>query len=283
MTTMLRKLGAPTRELDELTNASMPVRPLVGVVEPTVLIDDRERLAVPGWDLTAVWTPGHSPGHLCFWEDRHRLMLTGDCVLPRITPNVNLNPQTEPDPLGDYLDSLEKLAAFDAVEALPAHEWRFVGHRERLREIRAHHEHRFEEVIAAVRAGYDTAWEVAPRMEWSRPWDQTDGFMRRSAIGEAYAHLARVEQAWRARGDRRRAVTLAAPRGLNRYLRFLRFPKRRFGVENSCRMSGAAELTMSSAASSSAATSSPSGSTSGFAYPSDSEPTCHPASNIRRS
>jgi hypothetical protein len=26
-------------------------------------------------------------------------------------------------------------------------------------------------------------------MDWSRPWDQIDGFMRRSAIGEAYAHL----------------------------------------------------------------------------------------------
>ena len=54
-------------------------------------------------------------------------MLTGDCVLPRITPNVNLNPQTEPDPLGDYLRSLERLAAYDAAEALPAHEWRYVG------------------------------------------------------------------------------------------------------------------------------------------------------------
>ena len=44
-------------------------------------------------------------------------------------------------------------------------------------------------MIDAVRDGYDTAWEVAPRMDWSRPWDQIDGFMRRSAIGEAYAHL----------------------------------------------------------------------------------------------
>ena len=43
-----------------------------------------------------------------------------------------------------------------------------------------------------MRAGYDTAWEVAPRMDWSRPWDQIDGFMRRSAIGEAYARPARA-------------------------------------------------------------------------------------------
>jgi glyoxylase-like metal-dependent hydrolase (beta-lactamase superfamily II) len=117
---MLRKLGAPASELEELTNASMPVRPLVEFVDPTVLMDDGDKPQIPGWDVTAIWTPGHSPGHLCFWEAGNRLMLTGDCVLPRITPNVNLNPQTEPDPLGDYLNSLEKLAAYDAVEALPA-------------------------------------------------------------------------------------------------------------------------------------------------------------------
>jgi len=186
---MLRKLGAPTSELEELRNASMPVRPFVDFVEPNVLMEDGHRPDMPGWDVTAIWTPGHSPGHLCFWEATNRLMLTGDCVLPRITPNINLNPQTEPDPLGDYLQSLDKLAAYDAEEALPAHEWRYVGHRARLLEIRAHHEQRFTEVLDAVRAGYDTAWEVAPRMDWSRPWDQIDGFMRRSAIGEAYAHL----------------------------------------------------------------------------------------------
>jgi glyoxylase-like metal-dependent hydrolase (beta-lactamase superfamily II) len=189
MGTMLRQVGAPPEELETLQTASMPVRPLVEFVTPDVLIEDGDRPEIPGWDLTALWTPGHSPGHLCFWESRHRLMLTGDCVLPRITPNINLNPQTEPNPLGDYLKSLERLADYDADEALPAHEWRYVGHRARLLEIRAHHEHRFLEVIAAIRAGYHTAWDVAPHMDWSRPWDQIDGFMRRSAIGEAYAHL----------------------------------------------------------------------------------------------
>src|SRR5205823_8482443 len=107
--------------LEALRNASMPARPFVDFVEPNVLMEDGDRPDMPGWDLTAVWTPGHSPGHLCFWEATHRRILTGDCVLPRITPNVNLNPQTGPDPLGDYLRSLDRLATFDAVGALPAH------------------------------------------------------------------------------------------------------------------------------------------------------------------
>ena len=65
---MLRQLGAPAGELEELRNASMPARPFVDFVEPDVLLEDGDKPDMPGWDLTAVWTPGHSPGHLCFWE-----------------------------------------------------------------------------------------------------------------------------------------------------------------------------------------------------------------------
>ena len=73
---MLRRIGAPPEELASLQNASMPVRPFVDAVRPDVLFEDGDRPQVPGWDLSAIWTPGHSPGHLCFWEPRHRLMLS---------------------------------------------------------------------------------------------------------------------------------------------------------------------------------------------------------------
>ena len=46
----------------------MPARPFVDFVEPDVLMEDGDKPDMPGWDLTALWTPGHSPGHLCFWE-----------------------------------------------------------------------------------------------------------------------------------------------------------------------------------------------------------------------
>ena len=47
----------------------------------------------------------------------------------------------------------------------------------------------FEEAIAAIHAGDNTAYAVAERMSWSRSWDRIDGFMRRAAVGEALAHL----------------------------------------------------------------------------------------------
>src|SRR5437879_5495214 len=120
-------------------------------------------------------------------------MLSGDHVLPRITPNIPFHPQASADPLGDFLRSLERLEAYDADEVLPAHEHRFVGLDARLTELRAHHEHRFAEVVNAINEGVTTAWDIAARMRWSRPWDRIEGFMRRAAVGEAMAHLRALE------------------------------------------------------------------------------------------
>ena len=207
----LRKLGAPASEIEDLRNASMPARQFVEFAKPDVLLEDGDKPDMPGWDLTAVWTPGHSPGHLCFWEPANQLMLTGDCVLPRITPNVNLNPQTGDDPLGDYLRSLERLGTYDG-EGLPAHEWRFASLRERHARVAGApraaipRSHRTRSATAHAPRG-----RSRPAWTWSRPWDQLDRFTRRSAIGEALAHLRTLEvQRRRARGLRRTVALGAA-------------------------------------------------------------------------
>lgn len=189
----MRAMGAPPGELDAMERALAMFGPPADVALPDVLIDDGERPDVPGWDLSAVWTPGHTPGHLCFWEPRHRLLLTGDHVLPRITPNVSVNPQTDGDPLGDFLRSLDRLDDYQPDEVLPAHEHRFDGLHARLDELRRHHDERFREVLVAIRHGNTTAWDIASHMSWSRTWDEIDGFMRRAAVGEALAHLRALE------------------------------------------------------------------------------------------
>lgn len=191
--TMLRRMGAPPDELAGMHNASMPVLPFVSMGRPDVLFEDGDKPEVPGWDLSAIWTPGHSPGHLCFWEPANRLLLTGDHVLPRITPNIPFHPQAGADPLGDFLHSLHRLEGYDSDEVLPAHEHRFVGLDGRLSELVAHHEQRFAEVVEAIRDGTTTAWDIAARMRWSRQWDRIEGFMRRAAVGEAMAHLRALE------------------------------------------------------------------------------------------
>jgi glyoxylase-like metal-dependent hydrolase (beta-lactamase superfamily II) len=191
--TALRRMGAPPAELESLQNAAMPLRPLVDPVSPDMLLEDGARPEVPGWDFHAIWTPGHSPGHLCFWEAGRQLMLSGDHVLPRITPNIPYHPQAGTNPLGDYLNSLDKLEPYEVDEVLPAHEHRFPDLKKRLAELRGHHRERFDEVLAIISEQPRSAWEIASRIRWSRPWDEIAGFMRRAAVGEAMSHLRVLE------------------------------------------------------------------------------------------
>lgn len=194
MGAMLRRDGAPPEEIATLQSASMPVRPWVAAVTPDVLVEDGDKPEIPGWDVTAIWTPGHSPGHICLYEASNRLMLTGDHVLPRITPNISFHPQAGPDPLGDFLASLDKVAAYDTDEALPAHEHRFFDLPGRVTELKGHHQARFDEVITGIQSGSVTAWDIASHLTWSRPWDQIQGWMRRAAAGETLAHLRYLQK-----------------------------------------------------------------------------------------
>ena len=64
-----------------------------------------------------------------------------------------------------------------------------------VRQLQDHHRARLDEVVAVVAAADGcTTFEVAERLTWSRPWEQSQGLVRRSAIGETYAHLLHLER-----------------------------------------------------------------------------------------
>ncbi|HEX3980830.1 MAG TPA: MBL fold metallo-hydrolase, partial [Acidimicrobiales bacterium] len=139
MRELLEFCGVPAATLPDLNMASMMIRDQVALAEPDVLFEDGKDVEVPGWDMRTVWTPGHSPGHVCFYSEAHRLLLSGDHVLPRITPNIGVHTQQIPNPLGDFLESLLKVHNLDVEEVLPAHEYRFSNLRGRVDDIISHH------------------------------------------------------------------------------------------------------------------------------------------------
>jgi glyoxylase-like metal-dependent hydrolase (beta-lactamase superfamily II) len=157
---------------------------------PDRLLEDGEHADFPGWRMRAVHTPGHTPGHLCFAEQRTGLFFSGDHVLPRISPNISSTHNGTADPLRDYLDSLAAVGGEEPVEVLPAHEWRFRGLGSRAAELTAHHEHRLAELLDAIRCNPgSTPWQLAAHLTWSRPWDQYERRMRIFAVTETDAHL----------------------------------------------------------------------------------------------
>jgi len=157
---------------------------------PDRLLEDGEHADFPGWRMRAIHTPGHTPGHLCFAEERTELFFSGDHVLPRISPNISTTHDGTPNPLGDYLRSLRAVSATEPAEVLPAHEWRFRGLADRTGQLHEHHEHRLTELLDAIRAHPgSTPWQLAAHLTWSRPWDQYERRMRIFAVTETDAHL----------------------------------------------------------------------------------------------
>jgi glyoxylase-like metal-dependent hydrolase (beta-lactamase superfamily II) len=183
-------LGADPEEARADAADPEAMEPFLRMAAPDRLLDDGDLADLPGWQLRALHTPGHTPGHLCFTEERTGLLFSGDHVLPRISPNISTTVDGAEDPLRSYLSSLRAVRDLAPSEVLPAHEWRFEGLAARVDELRAHHEHRLDELLHALREHPgSTPWQLAAHLTWSRPWSDYQRRMRIFAVTETDAHL----------------------------------------------------------------------------------------------
>lgn len=185
---MLRRAGAKN---DDIVVENTMIPPAV----PDRELRDGDLIDLPGRKLRAIWTPGHTPGHICLQLDDR--LFTGDHVLPGITPHIGIYPydRDDVDPLGDFLDSLDRVRELGPLDALPAHEWIFPDVGARAAAIREHHEHKLVRLaeLLAVQTAPLTIWEIAAMMTWNRPWDDLSPMLRGMAAGEAAAHLRTLE------------------------------------------------------------------------------------------
>jgi len=99
---------------------------------------DRETITIGDRYWQVIIGSGHSPEHATLHCPALKVLIAGDQVLPRITPNVSVFP-TEPqgDPLNEWLHSSARLREIlpDDLLVLPAHETPFYGLHVRLNQI----------------------------------------------------------------------------------------------------------------------------------------------------
>ena len=203
MVRQLTRAGFPAADIDSF-RSSPHLFPAPAA--PDTALSDGERVNVPGLDLRAVWTPGHTPGHLCLHLADRELLFTGDHVLPRITPHVGQFPldSAEGDPLGDFLSSQTRVGGLpeaDRLLCLPSHETRFTDLPARAREISEHHRERLNLMARLLDEGPATLWEITSRLEWRRPWERMRIAARHMAAAETAAHLRTLEERGRIKRD----------------------------------------------------------------------------------
>ncbi len=117
---------------------------------PSVRLDDAGTIRLAGRDWVALHTPGHTEDHLCLFDPTDGVMLSGDHVLPTITPHIGgFGPY--PDPLACFFDSLDKVAVHgpDTSICLPAHGHPFTNLAVRVDAIKRHHRERLDTLRSA--------------------------------------------------------------------------------------------------------------------------------------
>jgi glyoxylase-like metal-dependent hydrolase (beta-lactamase superfamily II) len=150
---------------------------------PTRRVDEAEVVALGEREWVSLHTPGHTADHLCLYDPVGGIVLSGDHVLPTITPHISgLTPGD--DPLDEFFQSLDKVAKLDGVTlALPAHGNPFEDLAGRTVAIRQHHEDRLDTLrTAAAELGSGTVEDLMQRLFQPRSWGQM-------AESETYAHL----------------------------------------------------------------------------------------------
>ena len=155
-------------------------------------VSDGQIFSYGGHRFQAIWTPGHTPGHMILWEEETGICILGDHVLFDITPNVT-RWHGVTDSLGDYLHALEQVRTLPVPLPLPAHRAVHAPFQDRCDALIAHHGRRCREVLRILRDGGSmTAWDIAAGMTWrirARNWSEFPTPQKWFAVGEAMAHL----------------------------------------------------------------------------------------------
>ena len=153
------------------------------------LIEAGMQLEIGTRHFELMHTPGHSDGHLVLYCAAERLMLCGDAVLTKITPNVGLWSWGEANPLAHFLRSLNMLARVEVDLALPGHGPLIRNFAQRLGELAAHHEERLELIKQCAGTGID-AYSICTRVF---PVQELSSHQIRFAMAETLAHLVYLE------------------------------------------------------------------------------------------
>ena len=155
------------------------------------LVGEGDVINVGEYSFRCVETPGHTRGHLCLYEPRKKILISGDHILNDITPNISLW-SDQWNPLQEYLSSLDKVGRLEVELVLPGHREPFSDCRGRIRELKYHHRTRAEEVLSILQTGALDAYRVASLMSWDLTYDSWEQFpapQKWFATGEALSHL----------------------------------------------------------------------------------------------
>jgi glyoxylase-like metal-dependent hydrolase (beta-lactamase superfamily II) len=185
--------GVPHSRRDELTRIIEERFSKAQITADRLVEGGTELLLGDGLRLEVIWTPGHTYGSICLRDPERKLLFTGDHVLPLLNPGLGLGGPTPSNPISDYLDALDRVAAYDDHQVCPGHGYRFFGLRARCETLSAHHARRTAEVARVLdRLDRPSVWQVASELYWSLGWENLSHYLLDSALAQVEMHIDRL-------------------------------------------------------------------------------------------
>ena len=167
------------------------------------ILKEGDTISIGDYLFKCIETPGHTKGHMCLYEPGKKLFIAGDHILIDITPNISLWSDDE-NPLNEYLVSLDKVYNLDVKLVLPGHRSTFTNYKERIQELKHHHQIRADEALSILQKGSKNAFQVASQMSWDLTYESWDLFpvaQKWFATGETIAHLKYLEEEGKAQRE----------------------------------------------------------------------------------
>jgi glyoxylase-like metal-dependent hydrolase (beta-lactamase superfamily II) len=174
--------GVPEAVTGELLGQGAFFRPFVRTVSDPEPVEAGTFLH--GWELVAA--PGHADGQLTLLRDG--VLIAADHLLDRISPAIGLWPESRPDPLGDYLDSLRRTIELAPTVAYGGHGESMANPVIRAQELIEHHAERLRETAGALGPEQRTGYEVS----FPLFGESLEPAARRFAVAETLSHLERL-------------------------------------------------------------------------------------------
>ena len=188
-----RKYGFPEELLDDAIkrHPGYQFAPKKSIKGKIIFANNGDILKIGLRQLKIIKTPGHTKGHICLYDEANKLLFSGDHVLGNITPNIS-SFSKYPNPLTDYLKSLDKVYGLDVKVAFAGHRRPIYNFKERIQQIKKHHDERIREVLEVLKSGKFSAYQIASQITWDISFPNWDAFpvsQKWFAHQETVAHL----------------------------------------------------------------------------------------------
>lgn len=176
-----KECGVSEETIQEMVKQPPLIYPLPII---TGFLNEGDKIIFGRLEYEVIFTPGHTEGLVCLYNNEKQILLSTDHLLPKITPNISLRIGGDENPLATYLHSLAKIKKLDIEIAIPSHGEPFYEVHRRIEEVEKHHMERLEKLVDII-SDPKTAVEIC------------EGLFKRSlsyhelhfALGETLSHL----------------------------------------------------------------------------------------------